>query len=517
MQEMRDYSFPVFQPLSPPATPAEPTRLLEVVRSLEGSEISQKLAGVAIADLLPLRSVEDIAASLEAGNGNLSLLEWVVFALHKESWDRTVSKERAIATSRQLWQAALSQKPLFSHLVWLLATSYGDRDRSILAPSVLEAVDFGELQPRISKSKFQVLQWLSESDYAKIARRACAENLSPQAFFQSLQLPDSANVIESTYHKAAEGFIGNHRRHSHAGQWLIQCLNGMSNAIELQQVTVLLSQVSAKAGNDNPNLVEWLRRRYWHRSRPSRWSELSSSSQQALGKWIHGASWQDFRNLVRAVSKQIKEERDRYNPESHRYKALNSQLNQINRREQFWSNYSSRFERLRILVPEQSENFIRGELKRDIDVLTSDVSEPTEVCVFDFGDKYIVEFFRGRSSEMRLFSRSRDSSLEAKLFDARNLSVCQIRNLGGEKHDHTFLWQAYAERWLTSRDIHPNDGTQLWKGLNARYGQYNPETGLPLPSAEKQVDRYEALKRWQRDIDEIEAACQAEVTQVNDR
>lgn len=508
MLEMQDYSFPILQPLSPPSTPAEPTQLLEVVRSLEDSAISQKLVDVAISDsdLPPLRSVEDIAASLEADAGErLSLLEWVVLALHKDSWDRTVSKERAIATSRQIWQAALSQKPLLSHLVWLLATSYGDRDT--LAPSMLEAIDFSELQPRIPKSQFQVLQWLSQSDYAEIARQACADNLSPQAFFHSLQLPESAKAVESTYHKAVEGFIGNHRQCSHAGQWLVQCFNEMSDEIELEQVTTLLLQVSANAGNQYSNLVEWLRRCYWHRSRPSRWNELSSTPQQALMKWIHGASWQDFQNLVRAVYKQIEQERGGYATGSSRYEILSKQMNQLYRREQFWSNYSSRFERLRILVPEKSEKFIRGELQRDIDVLAPDSSEATEVCIFDFGNKYIVEFFRGKASEMRLFSGDRDPSIEAKLFNTPNLSVCQIRNLGGEKHDHAYLWQAYAQRWLSSRNIHPNDGTRVWKGLHPRYAQYTPQTGLPLPSSNKQVQRDRSLRNWREQIARIESAC----------
>ena len=205
--------------------------------------------------------------------------------------------------------------------------------------------------------------------------------------------------------------------------------------------------------------------------------------------------------LINKLSSQLRNLRQN----NRRYQELNYQRNQLERRKGFWSNYSDRFERLRILVP-ASTSWISQELTRDIDILVNDGSNETEICIFDFGDWFIVEFFRG-SSEILLFNRHYSANVEKTLFQSPNLSISDIRRLyrfGGEIHDHVFLWQYYAEKWLrTQHNIYPNDGITRFKGLGSQYNQYTPTTGLPTPAVDKQRIREQKLARWRQDIQNI--------------
>ena len=75
----------------------------------------------------------------------------------------------------------------------------------------------------------------------------------------------------------------------------------------------------------------------------------------------------------------------------------------------------------------QSYQIINDLLREDQDVkkLEFDGSDATEICIFDLGDKgFIVEFFRGRGSETRLFPKKDD--IERILFGSRSLSVKKI-------------------------------------------------------------------------------------------
>ncbi len=118
------------------------------------------------------------------------------------------------------------------------------------------------------------------------------------------------------------------------------------------------------------------------------------------------------------------------------------EVNQLLRRSEFWKFYSDRFERIRILLPQKIFNTMGSYIKQDVDILKDDGSDPTEICIFDFGEWFVVEFFRGRCSETRLFPKN--SKNQQILFGQNQLSVKQIRSLGGDTHDHAYLWQYYC-------------------------------------------------------------------------
>jgi EH_Signature domain len=167
------------------------------------------------------------------------------------------------------------------------------------------------------------------------------------------------------------------------------------------------------------------------------------------------------------------------------------EVNQLCRRKTFWANYSNRFEKLRILLPQTSLDAIGYQLKGDVDLLEDDGSDTTEVCIFDFGEWLVVEFFRGKGSETRLFPNNAKN--QQLLFNESRLSVKRIRCLGGDKHDHLYLWQIFCPQWLAEKGIQPNTGTEL---------------STRTPTADKLQDRDRKLELWLRDIQRLEREAQ---------
>ncbi len=126
--------------------------------------------------------------------------------------------------------------------------------------------------------------------------------------------------------------------------------------------------------------------------------------------------------------------------------------------------------------------------------MKDDGSDPTEICIFDFGEWFVVEFFRGKGSEIRLFPNN--SKNQQILFGQHQLSVKQIRCLGGDTHDHVYLWQYYCCQWLRSRRIYPNPGTQPSQ----------------TPTEYQLTERRRKILRWETDIRRLEEEARRYVT-----
>jgi hypothetical protein len=134
-------------------------------------------------------------------------------------------------------------------------------------------------------------------------------------------------------------------------------------------------------------------------------------------------------------------------------------------------------------LPQESLSIIGNQFNQNVELLESDGSDPTEVCIFDFGEWLIVEFFRGKGGEMRLFPSHKN-----RLFEESKLSIKKIRRLGGEIHDHKDFWQYICVQWLLEKNIHPNPGTPPYR----------------KPTDEELRKRQRKLVRWWEEIESLE-------------
>lgn len=349
-------------------------------------------------------NLNEIIQDLENGNTEkITVLEWVHCIYNKGKWD-TKNIDRSISTSEKIWKAAEQNTWLKQQLFWnlVLDLELGNVLASSLAISYgvfcpQDFVDIGRLVIiKILKAKHPI------NDFIKLC---WSELLTTSEILVKYQLPTRISLAQAAYDYVVPQFSTSDNINSRQIKWLLKCLEQMSREQQTRAVEYLLTQVNQHIGAEYPELINWLRQYYGSAEANSRWNELSSEAKSAMRKWLGAVSYQDFQKLVSLIL-------DRVPLEDYEYRRLKS-------RSGFWSNYSDRFERIRILLPESSVKILGNHLNnQDVSVLLNDGSDPTEVCIFDFGDWFVVEFFLGNGSET--FIIRKDTESEHMLFDSQS-------------------------------------------------------------------------------------------------
>jgi len=419
---------------------------------------------------------------------NITVLEWVHCLFHKEKWDAENS-DRSKLTSQAIWKAAEQNTWLKQKLFWNLVLFHGGKIN--FAKSLSKTMSGYAPQKNLDIKKVKIIRIIEESDFADDLGRLCyQDSLTPNELFRANQLPCVDVIIRKTLNNITNVFSASTNLSQDKYLWLAKCLDEMDGVQQLKSVEKLLIKVDPELATKYSELINWLRQHYGSAVVNSRWNELSLEAKTAMRNCLGAFSYQDFQRLVNFIL-------DRVHLAEHEHKRLKS-------RSEFWSNYSDRFKRIRILLPQSSVNIVGSYLNdRDVEILQEDGSDPTEVCIFDFGDWFVVEFFRGNGSETRLFKR--DIETEQQLFNSQ-LSIKKLRCLGLNKpiHDHVFCWQYYCERWLKQHSILPNQGTTHFKGIPRQYSRYNEQMGLSEPTSKNKMDRDRRLDYWKRDVAELE-------------
>ncbi|WP_254567813.1 EH signature domain-containing protein [Oscillatoria sp. HE19RPO] len=530
-----------FRPLELPPLPQPKAQ--ELINLANGTDKSGPIAPPQLPPNIPIgqgrmpRSLDDILADIENGTGEqVTILEWVYLFYAKETWDEQQGSDRAKSTSAAIWKFALSDEKIKDRLFWRLAIYYSqgnqNQRRTKKRPVLknLESSENSEVESdreKVEQSKISdrpvlpvslvhcfpnfasefkktdllpvdiLLALVDNQGNRQIASWSFQNSITPKKLLEKARLPKSLGSKHGIFIEIIKYFINTGpSRNLKEANLIIKCLEDMGREPQIQGVQHLLTKVSTEIAGQFPILVNWVQQHYGIASdgTRTRWSELSQRAKTALQDWIGALSYGYFVKLVQILLDKLD--------------LPGWERNQLERRREFWSNYSDRFERLRILLPQSSQKATQEAIgsefeHQDISILQEDGSDPTEVCIFDFGHCCIVEFFRGTGSETRIFNAQDYPDIKTKLFQSPTLSLKRLRYLGGEIHDHKYLWQASCEKLLRNRNIYPNEGTQYFKGLHKNYSQYNRETGLPEPSPRKQEDRENELKRWEKDMREI--------------
>ncbi|WP_199245184.1 EH signature domain-containing protein [[Phormidium] sp. ETS-05] len=486
--------------LTPP-TSLPPSELLQLGSQSGGGSLTapELPPGVARFSTTIPRSLDEIFAVIENGqSAEVTPLEWVYCFYAKAKWDEQ-NPSRRESTAQAIWKVAISDQVLQSQLLWRLAVYFDKsrQDTEVLAPSLADSFpNFAHQLTHSNPSNDLVIKILqaftSQQPHQSIAKLSFQRLQRPNILLKNAGIPGNLGVAEAALDFVVPEFARLSAPTENQAQWLLDCCNHMSAEKQLQAVETLLSKVSKEVGGSCANLVDWLKNNYGPQQ--SRWQELSQTARLALNNWIGALNYGYFQKLVGLLLK------------SNSLELKEWERNQLKSRQGFWANYSDRFRRIRILLPHSSANVV--DLNHsDIATLQEDGSAPTEVCIFDFGDYFIAEFFRGPGSETRIFQVSSHPHIEQLLFGSPTLSLKQIRSQGGEIHDHKYLWQGSCERLLRERNIYPNQGTTYFKGLSQKHGEYSTLTGLPTPSAFDRQERQYKLQGWQREMKEIEAAA----------
>jgi EH_Signature domain len=476
----------------PTLTTPKPLELLKSLdrdRDIPNNSRSFLLQDLPDLDFSHLRNLDEIIDVIESDRvHNIQLLEWLYCISYKNQWD-ALHPERSLPSSQKIWLLAKQIEPLKQILFWELALLYAGNEQRRLADSLAEGFKSfvaESIEDRKIISFIKILAGISPE--IGIASTSKQYLLTPHKLFNHCKLPTHRiKSLTLAYDLIANLFIDIGKPDDKQVKWLLDCLEKMTVEQEVKAVDRLLTTIGAEIGIDRPDLVNWISTRYSLGYDNSRWYQLSKKAQEALRKWQGAVNYGDFQKLVDIILHH-----------SHIY-LEGYERRRLQNRQIFWSNYTDRFNRIRILLPQSSLSSVKDILStKDICILEDDGNK-TEVCIFDLEEWLVVEFFRGDGSETRLFRNTPD--LEQMLFHSHNLSTVKIHSLGGEIHDHLQYWQHDCEKWLRKRDkgICPNDGIKFFKITPDLTLKYNPENGLPL-SPDKALKREQSLIRWRKNF-----------------
>ncbi|MDJ0796306.1 MAG: EH signature domain-containing protein [Calothrix sp. MO_167.B12] len=422
---------------------------------------------------IPLPTVDRVIQSIKQGNAEkITKLEWIYCINVKGKWDGKnfhISRK----TSELIWETAINNVWLRHILLWRLVLQDIETQENSLSESITTSFDV--LANSLEMSNLLVIKVVqaivSKDSGSKLAEIACQQNLSYLEFIETIgnDLPVWVPKLKLFPEYISPYFSSLSFINQQKVSWFLRCLNEMSLEQQVNAVNHLLTHISNNIVIQHPQIIDWVRQNY-HSG--DKWYRLSEAARQKLREWIGAVNYGDFQKLVDLIL--------------HRLDLQNWEDRQLRSRKKFWANYSNRFQRIRILLPQSSLKAIGNRFNGDVDILENDGSDPTEICIFDFGEWLVAEFFRGRGSETRLFTNN--STNQQLLFGQSKLSVKQIRCLGGDRHDHTFLWQYFCRQWLSNQGIVLNPGTKPYQ----------------IPTEQELQEREYKLKRWKSEIEQLE-------------
>jgi hypothetical protein len=432
----------------------------------------------------PPRSIEAILEDISNHQTEqITRLEWFFCLYKKSDWDQH-HPQQVRHTSTLIWEAAKNIQWLRERLLWRLALYYdGDRlyydgDRQqILPDSMIQTFQLEHIPSTNNyESTRTILSAASQKNASELANHCLSASKLPCELLEVTKLPTHLQVAQEALIQIPQQLASRNQITHAAVDLLIRCLEQLSEEHQVEAVNHVLISIKKEVASQHPKLVDWLTQNYGVSQANSRWGRLSETAKKNLRKWIGATNYSDFQRLVDRVIERLKlDEREE---------------RQLKSRREFWSNYSDRFERIRILLPQSTDQVLSQDFKAsDISVFTEHSRDlETEVCIFDFGDWYVVEFFRGAGSETRLFEKKPISNLSKKLFESAIPSPTCLRCLGGISHDHCYCWQISCEQWLRERGIRPNAGLTQFQRVDA-FDRYDSEKGLEFPSDQARKKR----------------------------
>jgi len=444
------------------------------------------------------RKIDEIIAEINQGKvEDIRASEWLYCLYKKPSWDHQ-HPEQAMTSAESIWE-------MTEHLPWMrqrlhrcLVLALDTGEKGYLAQSMIHACNPSFL-PSDNKVMREVIQALRYADQApasiaSLAIQCLQSQQLPSVLLEQAQLPKCLNLQRHILGLIPEAFIlipDADKKGTHI-DLLLSCLENLSNDEQVQNVEALLCRIPKEVGGQFPKLVDWIKENYGFYSQKH--SLLSKPAKDALKKWIGAVNYDDFRKLVDSVLRKVYLE--------------DWQKRQLKSGREFWGNYSDRFERIRILLPQSTSEVLRADLgAKEFSIFTqSNPKVDTEVCIFDFGDWFIAEFFRGNDDhsrdnpysevEIRIY-KNEYPVLERELFQDPIASPNCLRCMGGEIHDHKDFWQIDCERWLRQRGILPNEGLRYFKRVG-NADPYDPRTGLQFPPEGEDRRRMKAPRAIQK-------------------
>ena len=431
-------------------------------------------------------------------SGEVHIFEWLEAIENVAQWNMLNDEERERACVA-VWTGVGSQLVLGDITLFKMGLALDGKPTSVVA-ELVESIDIARTVPTwsaIDQAKLDWLLALKAKDFDEMASLCYLARQTFSSHIKFLRLPQ-ANSYKALLANCLLSPISDGSLSDFDDVWLAKNFYALETT--QQRVDFCDGFISKFEQFDyGEQCAEIIEQHCFPLKQNSYWTQLSGTTKIILKKKFGLTSYFDLYAISAAL----------YSEEASIQLDFNDyQTRQIRSRSKFWSNYSSRFERVRVLLPSESYNWVEsqnGGLPEFVHVLPNSTNTDSEIYIFELDNLLVVEFLRGTIAETRFFKKS-DWNTQ-KLFDSKDLTSEDIRAMAQlEVHDHLDFWQHYCENLLRTKfKVLPNNGTKSFKGLSKALGQYSESRGLPKPDEVMVQKRKASLETW------IERFWEAEV------
>ncbi|KAB2825907.1 EH signature domain-containing protein [Aliivibrio finisterrensis] len=433
----------------------------------------------------PPKSIREIVRLVDMGKSDeISILEWLDVIENKHQWE-LLNKNETNDACRAIWLAICTNVSLGDIAFFKVALALDNRQTSLVTELIdsMEIVRHVSKLNQLSKDKIEWLVLVAEKDYRLIAQQCYSANITPMGMIRKLRLPKANTYLKQLSENLVKTVSS--QLITRSEQWLEKCFNEL--------ITTKEKEIFCEAAihhfsdyNYGVAIKTLLEEHCLPMSEDTFWYDLTESSKKILRKKFDISSYYELKMISRTLTSDdgIKE----LEFEEH-------EARQIHSRTMFWSNYSSRFNRIRGLLPHTTYDYMQvsgQQLSAQIEPFDSDC----EVLIFELDKIIAVEFLRGELSETRFFKNNEWNA--KRLFESKELSIDAIREISQlEVHDHITSWQYFCEKLLRTKfKLLPNDNIPYFKGLPPAVNKYSSITGLPMPAQSYLDERAAKLERW---------------------
>lgn len=417
------------------------------------------------------------------------IFEWLEAIENQAQWDSLSEQDRERACIA-VWTGIGTHGVLGDIALFKMGLALDGKTTSIVV-ELVESIQIARTVPiwnEVDKAKLDWLWALKVKDYEAMVSLCYQSQQTLSSHIKSLRLPQ-ANRYRTELANSLLSPIPCQDLSDTDDTWLAKNFYQLDTTLQrIQFCELFIGKI--QQSDYGEKCAQVIEQHCFPLMKNSFWPQLTPASRAVLKKKFSLTSYFDLHAISAAL----------YSEEAANELNFNDyQTRQIRSRTKFWSNYSRRFDRVKVLLPSKSYRWVasqHGELPEFVHVLPDTTMIESEIYIFELDDLLVVEFLRGTIAETRFYKKS-DWNAQ-KLFDSAALTCEDIRAMTQlEVHDHLDFWQYYCEKLLRTKfKVLPNSGTTFFKGLSKTLGRYTEGRGLPKPNDTMIEKRKASLETW---------------------
>lgn len=438
----------------------------------------------------PKRLKELVRLVNENRESEISIFEWLDAIEDQQQWNELSEREEMEACIAA-WKTIVTYPSLGHVVLFKVALSLDGKSISIVS-NLTNTLSIARTAKGIDEYNANRMDWLlalQQGQYSQLAHQCYSRQKTYSELVQDYRLPQANSYFThlniSLLECVVEGHLG-----SDDDAWLNKHFSFLKST--KQKIEFCSAFINRFGQFDYGEFCDELISTYCLPTQEvSYWNRLDLSTKQILKKKYKLSNYFDLRSISKTLYSQLAADELGFTED---------QTKQIRSRSMFWSNYSSRFERVRVILPKATYQFVVKQNKgvpEFVDQISDESDFDSEIYIFEMGQTIAVEFLRGPLSETRFFKNNEWNS--QRLFSSKELNSAEIRAMSQlEIHDHGPFWQYFCETLIrTKLKVIPDSNIPHFRGLPPDVNKYKQGVGLVVsPTIEMIQKRKEFLEVW---------------------